>query len=294
MNNNIGLHYGYWLKNWDGNIVKIVEKVSKLGFSAIEIDADVLLNKSDKKRNKISKKIDENHLNLNVCIGMDSKYDVSSKDRIIRRRGIKHVKKIIKMLNLMGSNTLSGVCYGEWNPDYNKAKDKNEYIKRSIESIDEIVNFAAENNVNYNLEPVNRYEQFMLNTCKEALHFIEKINNKNLNILLDTYHMNIEENSLSEAILNAGDNLGHFHIGENNRKPPGECSIIDWERVFDTLDEIDYKGDIVMEPFINYNGEIGYDTRLWRDMNRQEETLEERIKSSLKFIERKMKKGDNC
>jgi len=290
LQNNIGLHYGYWLQDWDGNLLKIIDKINKIGFTAIEIDSDVMLARSSKKRDKISKKIEKNNLSLNFCIGMKGKHDVSSKNPKVRKRGIEHVKEIIKMVNSMGGDTISGVCYGEWSPDFKKAKNKEDYLKRSIESVAEIVSFAERYNINYNLEPVNRYEQFMINTCREALDYIEEIDSPNLNVLLDTFHMNIEEDSMGKAIRKAGDRLGHLHIGENNRKPPGEANTIDWEEVFKALKEINYKGDIVMEPFINYGGEIGFDTRLWRNMDEESRSLEDRITDSLNFIKDRLNK----
>lgn len=290
LQNNIGLHYGYWLHDWECNLLKIIDKINKIGFTAIEIDSDVMLARSNKKREKISKKIEKNNLSLNYCIGMKGKYDLSSNNLKVRKRGIEHVKEIIKMVNTMGSDTISGVCYGEWSPDFKKAKNKEEYLKRSIDSVGEIVNFAERYNINNNLEPVNRYEQFMINTCREALNYIEEIDSPNFNVLLDTFHMNIEEDNMGKAIREAGEKLGYLHIGENNRKPPGEANTIDWDEVINALKEINYKGDIVMEPFINYGGEIGFDTRLWRNMDEESKSLEDRITDSLNFIKDKLNK----
>jgi D-psicose/D-tagatose/L-ribulose 3-epimerase len=65
---------------------------------------------------------------------------------------------------------------------------------------------------------VNRFEQFLLNTAAEAVAYVNEVGSTNLKILLDTYHMNIEEDSIAGAITTAGSLLGHLHIGENNRK----------------------------------------------------------------------------
>jgi len=289
LKNNIGLHYGYWLNDWDGNLVKIIEKIHKIGFSAVEFDSDIMLKRTLKKRDDLSIKLAQYNLSINFCIGMNKKHDISSENSKTRERGINHVKEIIKMVNNMGGDTLSGVCYGEWSPSLDKAKNKTDYLKRSIDSVKQIMIFAEKYGVNYNIEPVNRYEQFMINTCEEALSYIDEVNSPNLKILLDTYHMNIEEDNMEKAILEAGNKLGHFHIGENNRKPPGEGSIINWDNIFEALKKIEYKGDIVMEPFINYGGKIGFDTRLWRSMDSKNSDLEGRISNSLDFIKNKLK-----
>jgi D-psicose/D-tagatose/L-ribulose 3-epimerase len=72
---------------------------------------------------------------------------------------------------------------------------------------------------------VNRFEQYLLNTAEEGVAFIKRVGSPNLKLLLDTFYMNIEEDNISKALTLTGDQLGHFHIGETNRKTPGrdEC-----------------------------------------------------------------------
>ena len=91
------------------------------------------------------------------------------------------------------------------------------------------------------------------------------LDSPNAKIHLDTFHMNIEENSIQEAILTAGDKLGHLHIGENNRMPPG-YGHLPWEDIGRALRKIDYPGYVVMEPFLKPGGEVGRDIRVYRDL----------------------------
>jgi D-psicose/D-tagatose/L-ribulose 3-epimerase len=126
---------------------------------------------------------------------------------------------------------------------------------------------AAEgNSVIFNMEVVNRFEQFLLNTCDEALAYVEAVDSPNAMIMLDTFHMNIEEDFLGEAIQKAGDKLGHFHIGENNRMPPG-YGHIPWTEVGAALRKINYQRYVVMEPFLMPGGEVGRDIKVFRDMS---------------------------
>ena len=85
-------------------------------------------------------------------------------------------------------------------------------------------------------------------------------------IMLDSFHMNIEEDSFREAILTAGSKLGHFHIGEANRKVPGSGRL-PWKEMADALKEIGYDGTIVMEPFVRPGGRVGSDIKVWRDLS---------------------------
>ena len=84
-------------------------------------------------------------------------------------------------------------------------------------------------------------------------------------MLLDTYHMNIEEDDICATIKKAGTSLGHFHLGENNRKPPG-YGHIPWVRIGETRRAMNYNSNIVMEPFLLPGGEVGRDIKVWRDL----------------------------
>lgn len=117
----------------------------------------------------------------------------------------------------------------------------------------------------YNVEVVNRFEQFLLNTAEEAVAYLNAVGSRNLKILLDTYHMNIEEDTIRGAIETAGPYLGHLHIGENNRKPPG-YGHIPWDEVGSALRSIAFQGWVVMEPFLMPGGEIGRDIKVHREL----------------------------
>ena len=130
----------------------------------------------------------------------------------------------------------------------------------------EAIKSAEDNDVFFNVEVVNRFEQFLLNTVDEAISYVEAVGSPNAKILLDTFHMNIEEDFVGEAILKAGDKLGHLHIGENNRMPPG-YGHIPWTEVGSALRQIDYQGYVVMEPFLMPGGQVGSDIKVFRDLS---------------------------
>ena len=80
---------------------------------------------------------------------------------------------------------------------------------------------AKQYGIDLGMEVLNRFEGYLLNTSKEAVQFVEEVDVPAAKVMLDTFHMNIEEDSMVDAILTAGDKLGHFHVGENNRRCPG-------------------------------------------------------------------------
>ena len=162
-------------------------------------------------------------------------------------------------------------------------------MKRGIENVRILADMAAEYEITLGMEVLNRFEGYMLNTCEEAVDFVSKIDRPNVKVMLDTFHMNIEEDDMCGAIRNAGDMLGHVHVGENNRKLPGMNNSLDWAGIGQALRDIHYDKGVVMEPFLFRGGDVGYSCRVWRDLSNgaTQEQLDEYLKTSLKFLKEK-------
>ena len=124
-----------------------------------------------------------------------------------------------------------------------------------------------------------------MNTVDEANQFCDEVDNKNVIILLDTFHMNIEEDNIPAAIRRAGSRLGELHVGEGNRKLPGEGSL-PWAEIGKALRDINFNKGIVMEPFMLMGGQVGKDIKVWRDLSEgaSVEEMNEKIAASLKFL----------
>ena len=98
--------------------------------------------------------------------------------------------------------------------------------------------------------------------------------------------MNMEEDDFAEAILTAGKKLGHVHVGENNRKLPGQGHIIPWEKIGEALRKIEYQGAVVMEPFVICGGQVGKDIRIWRNLKDDcsEAVLDQEAAESVQYL----------
>lgn len=117
---------------------------------------------------------------------------------------------------------------------------------------------------------------------------MKRVGSKNVNILLDTYHMNIEEDNMYDALRKAGDLLGHVHVGECNRKLPGMNNSINWPEIGKALRDINYDHYVVMEPFLLKGGEVGRDVRVFRDLSNgaDEAQMTQYIKTSLEYLKK--------
>lgn len=110
----------------------------------------------------------------------------------------------------------------------------------------------------------------------------ERVGSPNCRVMLDTFHLNIEEDSIRNAIVSTGDRLGHFHIGENNRRAPGRGRM-PWDEIFGALREINYGGVISMEPFLMPGGQVGRDISVYRDL-RESADLDAEAGLALQFV----------
>lgn len=266
--NKIGIYYAYWTREWDVDFNPYIEKVADLGFDILETHAGVIADMSPDDRKKLKDHADSRNITLTYCIGLGHKHDIASVDKTVRKRGIEFLEKQAKAIGEIGGGILSGIIYSAWPATMPAGEtDKRPYLERSITSMKEAVKAAEDNHVLFNVEVVNRFEQFLLNTCDEALAYVQAVGSPNLKILLDTFHMNIEEDSIGSAISKAGKYLGHVHVGENNRTPPG-CGRghIPWDELALALKKMNYQGAVVMEPFVMPGGEVGSNIKVFRNL----------------------------
>ena len=284
--NKLGIFVNFWEKNWECDLKKYINKAKDIGFDVLEFQAQALLNMSNEKMDELKKVARDRDIELTYSLGLDPRYDVSSADDSVRLGGIDYLKKIVERVGYMEGKIISGVSYAGWGcvPKDDLTGDKSPLLERSVNSMKQIAKTAADYGVTYCVEAVNRFEGCILNTAAEAVDYVKKVDAPNIGVLLDTYHMNIEENSFREAILTAGDLLLGFHTGDNNRRCPGRGHI-NFDEIFAALSEIGYKGRIVAEPFLSKGGEVGRDIYVWRDLENDvsEAALDSEAKYMLNF-----------
>ena len=264
--NKLGIFMNFWEKNWDADHAKYIDKVAKIGFDILEFQAQPLLEMTDDHIRELRKRADAAGIRLTYSLGLDPHYDVSSLDESIRQGGVKYLQNIIRKMAVGGGDLLSGVSYAGWGTPDGILDTKEPYLEQSVKSMKEIIRVAEDCGVTYCVEAVNRFETCIINTAAEALDYVARVDSPNIGVLLDTYHMNLEEKSFADAIRLVGaDRLKSFHTGENNRTAPGRGHL-PWDEIFGTLSEIGYKGPIVSEPFVMQGGEVGRDIHVFRDL----------------------------
>ena len=284
--NKIGIYYAYWTHNWDADFVPYVARVKRLGFDILEVNAGTVADMPDRGRERLRRAAEKAGIELTYCIGLPPKYDVASPNAGVRRAGVAFLKCGANMLRFMGNRQLGGIIYSSWPAKLPFGEDKRHFLDRSIRSMREAVKVAEDCNVFFNVEVVNRFEQFLLNTAAEAVAYVRSVGSPHCRVLLDTFHLNIEEESIRDSIVATGANLGHFHIGETNRRPPGRGRM-PWDDIFGALRSIGYTGAITMEPFVMPGGEVGRDISVFRNL-RNGLNLDSEAARAVRFVRRKI------
>jgi D-psicose/D-tagatose/L-ribulose 3-epimerase len=292
--NKIGIHYAYWSSEWEIDLVQQVKNAANVGFSAIDITPPDFIESNDyKSMDELIEVSKETNVELNFCIGFPKSKDMASADPAIRQAGIDYTKRILEAVHYMGGRVLSGILYSSWPYLYDHQlteKNKSDAWKRGVESIQTIIPEAENRGIVYAIEIVNRFEQYILNSVDEGIQFCQDIGSPSAKLLVDVFHANIEEINIADSIRKAGDLLAHLHISENNRRLPGSGKHIDWDDIFKALKQINYQGNIVMEPFLESFGPVGNDLRIWRDNEKDlsKEARDRYARESIAFVKSKM------
>ncbi len=272
-------HSLMWTAEFTEKDLHLFDKLKGMGFDGIEIHTN---RPETLPKKKIKEKMSETGMKCTFTATLDKEHNIISPDKEKRKAGIEFLKERIEIASQLGSDVLGGVIYAAWGEFTGKVRTNEEW-SYSKESLLEAAQYAQEKGVVLALEPVNRYETYFLNTTEDTRKLVEEINHPNVRIHLDTYHLNIEEESFYEAIKTAGEYLYHLHLCENNRGIPGTGHVA-WSDVFKALKEVKYDRWAVVESFVPAIEEIARMTAIWRKVAPSADAIAE---EGLKFFQSK-------
>ena len=270
----LGIHAYAWCSQWSNDTLDLIDRVKKLGLDFIEIPLMCLDTFDAAAVKKRLADCDLGVVNSTVLLG-DT--DITSDDPAIRAKGLEYLLACVRAAGEIGSQSFSGVIYSQHVKQTIKRPTEDAW-KWSAENLRQVAQLAAEFDMPVGLEPVNRYETYLVNTCEQALRLKAMIGEPNVKVHLDTYHMNIEEKSFYDATVSAGEDLIHYHLCENDRGIPG-TGLVDWDGIFKALAEINYQGFAALESFVDCTDNMN--TWVWRQLAPDGDTL---LKEGVAFI----------
>lgn len=229
-----------------------LERLARLGYDGLEISGEPQVYDAE----QVRAQLEQHGLE---CWGavtlMTGGRDLLHEDPYVRIGSIQYVKDCLSLVAALGGQivTLVPSTVGKIVP----MGSPEEEWRWAVESLKACQEHAERVGVRIGLEPLNRFETYFLNRCEQALALADAVGG-DCGVALDTFHMNIEEADLLEAIRAAGDRLVDFHVADNNRMPPG-YGALDWEAIVRELASIGYDGHLTVEfvPALDRAAEIG-------------------------------------
>lgn len=269
---NIGISTFVWVSPFSTKNFDVLHKAKDFGYDLIEIAVE---DKNLIDFAKLKKECDSLGLKMSVSGAFGAERDISSADESIRAKGLAYIKDCVDIANYLESPVFGGPMYSAVGKT-RLISDEQKQTERSwcLENLHAATRYAKEKGVKLALEPLNRFETDMINTVDQALDLINEVDDDNLLILLDTFHANIEEKNIPDAIRKIGDKLIHVQGNENDRGTPG-TGHLDWQGIKEALNEIGYEGSIVVETFGSPSKELARAASIWRPLAASADALAE-------------------
>jgi len=241
----------YSISNWiyaTEDLEKSLQRLVKYKYEAVELEGEPDKEKYEPK--KVKKMLKKYGLEVSSIAGMylwkeEIKRDLASSDKKIREQTIVYLFKCIDYAYLVGAKLVIVVpaAVSKLAPSLSKKED----WKNSVKAVQEVAKYAEKKDILLAIEPINRYETYLVNSVQDALYYAREVNSSHVKIMADTFHMNIEERDIPEAIRIAGSNLINVHISDSNR-----CSVgrghINFKELIKALKEINYQYALTLEP----------------------------------------------
>ena len=259
---------------------KLFGQFKRWGFETIEIPVE---DPSHIDPAHVKRELDKHGLvcgTVCACLGPDRDLRGTPQQQ---KTGLDYMMKVIDQMVVLGAHSLIGPVYSSvGRADAVPAAEYKKQWKTVVRNLKTLCKYAEKRGKKICMEPLNRFETDFINTCEQGLKMIKDVGSPVLKLHLDTFHMNIEQKNQAAAIRKAGKALAHFHACGSDRGTPGGDHI-DWKGIAKALNDIRYRGDVVIESFTTDVKVIAKAAAIWR---RIEPTGNEIAVKGLKFLKK--------
>lgn len=253
---------------WDApvtteSIRQRVPAVAETGFELVEIPLE---DKDSWSPSEVRRIVEGAGLRACVCAAMGPDRDLSTTDDSVVRSTQEYLVACVEAAAAIGSAAVGGPLYtptgqtGAISP-----VERSGLIGRIATNLQPVLDRARSTGVKLAIEPLNRFETSLFNTVGQTLELVKAVDHPACGVLLDTFHLNIEEPDIVAAFDSAGDRLVHVHACGNDRGAPGP-GVIDWTGIAASLDRIGYDGPLVIESFTSDNTTLARAASIWRPL----------------------------
>jgi D-psicose/D-tagatose/L-ribulose 3-epimerase len=267
--------YG-WTGSWSNKTLDLIDRAKNIGFDMIEIP---LMEIELVDPVAIKQRLEDVGLGVCTSTACGEAEDPTAEDEKTRLKAIEYLKKCVKATADMGATVFTGVTYSAIGRRIDTMPG-DAYWERAAKALKDTAIYAQDLGVVVGIEPINRYETFLVNTCDQGLKLMQMIDEPNVKVHLDAYHMNIEETDFYQPTLKAAPYLCHYHLSESHRGTVG-TGLIDWEGIYRALADAGYEGSVGLESFIEVSPAMAAATCIWR---RLAESTDQSLSEGLKYL----------
>lgn len=263
-----GVSTWLWESPFNTRSVALFPKIKGMGYDLVEIpveDPDLIDGEV------VKKALEDNGLEAVVCGAFGPTKDLTHEDTAVHQNCFGYIEKCFQLCNLLGVDFFAGPMYAAVGKARMLPKEerKREW-DLAVANIAKVCTMAQDHGLSIALEPLNRFESDMINTAEDVIRFIKDVNHSSAKVLLDGFHMTIEESNIAEAIKLVGDKLLHVQVSENHRGIPG-TGLTPWADFAKGLKAIGYKGAIVIESFTPEIKELAGAVCIWKNLARSQD-----------------------
>jgi D-psicose/D-tagatose/L-ribulose 3-epimerase len=263
-----GMNLLLWTDHLHDGMIPVIEQLKKMGYDGVEVP---IFAPDENLYRQWGKRLDDLGLARTVVTIRTEADNPISPDAKVRAAGIDASKRALDCCRALGAESMCGPYHSALGLFSGAGPTKDEW-KWGVESMRAVAEHAKSVGVTLAVEYLNRFETYFLTCAADTARFIAEVNHPSCRMMYDTFHANIEEKGIAEAIRTAVPYTVHVHISENDRSTPGRGHVA-WKETFDTLAEVGYDGWMVVEAFGLALPEISAATKIWRRMYDSEEQL---------------------
>jgi sugar phosphate isomerase/epimerase len=235
-------HYSYSVSGRSAREISAsIERMAQLGYDAVELAGELPVEEAGRIRRLLD---GAGMVASSICPSFTAERDLSHPDREVRENAVRYVRGLADLANAVGAPVVI-IAPTAFLRNQPIASEEEEW-KWAVQSIRAGGEYAGSLSINLTLECWNRYGTYLLNRLEQAARLWRETGLSNGGVMADTYHMNIEERSLPQAIRDTRELLNHVHLSDSNRAAPGQGHI-DFGSVLQALTDIDYRGYLTFE-----------------------------------------------
>jgi D-psicose/D-tagatose/L-ribulose 3-epimerase len=263
LNTKFGVSTWLWTSPFTTDTVSLFPKLKSMGYDAVEIPVEYpeLIDAK-----KVKEALNQNDLQAIVCGAFGPSRDLTHDDPSVHETCFKYIEDCFELCNAWNAKFLAGPMYSAVGKARMVSSEQRKVEwNRAVSNIYKVCQSAQQHGLEVALEPLNRFESDLINTAEDVMRLIKDVNHSSAKVLLDGFHMAIEETDLEKAITLAGDKLIHVQVSENHRGTPGTGQT-PWNSFKKGLENINYRGVVSIESFTPEIKELAGAVCIWKNL----------------------------